>query len=589
MTSGEPEAPRNAVRASKVRMGMRKLQQPKYFLSYAEETFKIPIAQAWRRVEDTFRPISQTMQDMYPKMVKLQKDLKANPIGPELLRYLQYPDGKDASTFAMKHNWGSKERAMANDTRELLRQSFGEGWQTFLTEYIPDAMGTKGVKEVSADMKPWLEHDFVPQLDDPYYLINSAIHTRARMHITPAISEMLDMVKQLRQRPELSEQQVGQLAQEVGTYIARKTYALMPDEAIATETLTQLNQALKLDLRGSVPSQLASHMLMLIRTSTMGGRLGVALRNSTQIFTTLYMYVPVQHFARGVERTFTKEGQALAKKLGLLEGEAAPQEEHLPRTSAPWLQWLHGKSMIPFKGAEYFTRSISANVGAVAIEVEMPKFLRGEISGPEFLRNTGVVYLEKPFQAEVLKHVEQAMHAPDAKTFTEAFTKAKEAYAFNLMEDTNWINRSANSPSIFAGKTGRVLGQFGTWPLAFIDFARRGVTTGDVRANMAFVGRWLLINAALYKVTKDVLGIDARPWLFEQQAMYSGGPMTSILADAVYAMRGGYRGEIGLANLKQDASVFIPLGGLMRDVKRTIEAPPEERLKRIAGFRPTEE
>jgi hypothetical protein len=403
----------------------------------------------------------------------------------------------------------------------------------------------------------------------------------------PLLNEMQGLVEKMKDRADIPDEVRFKVKDEVNGYVRAKAYSLTPDKATVTDTLSYLNKVLNLELTGSVESQWIAHTLMISRTATMGFRLGTAIRNCFQPMFTVYPMLGGKYLGEGITRMGTKEGRALAEEIGLREGEAAPLESALPKKTVPGLRWLHDKSMLMFKYGEYGTRSVAANAGYKAVLGESAAFLEGKMDLQTFKRNTGIVYLEKAYQQQVMQPLVEAFKATDATSLATAVHRTGVEFARNFMEDTHWINRVGNSPSIFRSNVGRLLGQYGVWPLSYVNWIRKGLTTGDPVATMKFAARWLAVNSAVAVVGSKMLGVNLQSWTLVGPLTYGGGPAMSVLNDLILMARGGYMADVGRGALARDAaSLTLPGFGLGRDIVRAAgETEDSEIIKRLLGFR----
>ena len=587
----EPAGPQGPVKSLRpFFLFLRKGMVVKDLFANIEQRLHVPLAKAWTAVEGEFRTMGRWMHKLYPELSEVQKYLKQNPLDQEFALYLGMSDKNQAGAYLMKKGWAinGPEHRMLEKLGRLFGEAFGPDYQTFMREHLSGYISLKS--EVHPELAPWLRNGLVPQFENLYTLLNNAAHTRMRLRATPFLKDMQNLVEDMKNRADIPIETRFKVQEEVNGYIRAKAYSLTPDKATLTAILEYMNTELGLDLTGSVPSQVVSHMLMTSRMATMGFRLGTAIRNGFQPFFTVYPILGAKYLGKGIARSFTPEGKALAERIGLKEGEAAPQEAHLPRKTLPGVREAHDASMLMFKLGEYGTRSVASNAGWAAFMEEGARLFKGEIDLVEFKRNSGIIFLEKAYQEQVMAPLRKAFEAEDPIEVAGHLEKGAEEFARNFMEDTHWINRVGNSPGIFRSTAGRLLGQYGVYPLSYVNWIRKGLTTGDPKATIAFVTRALAVNAAFAAVGSQVLGVNLSNWTMLGPVSYGGGTAVQPLVDLQLMMRGGYMADVGRAALGRDvASVVTPFFGLGRDIVRTTQEDElKERVKRLLGLRTPE-
>jgi len=577
---------------NKLQWATRKASVIKDVFARLETQLGLPFAEAYRKIENASGPLADWTVKLYPRLDRLEQSLRDNPIDMELLTYLAIPDRGQAAQYMKDMNWGAKEFNLAREVDSLADEVFEVNKQRFLSEDIPDFVASG---KASHDLRSWMDQGFEPQLNSVYKLINNGAFTRMRLRVTPYIKQMSEMTKGVNDLSIPEDMKKNAIAF-TESYLHGKQFALNADKAVASAMLERINEKLGLGLTGTVPSQIISHILTLTRGSTMAFRPGTALRNLLfQTPMTLGLWVGMKPLGEGAARMFKPEGIALAGELRLLTGETVPMQEYELRAGATqgslasrmeyWTRKTINLGMVPFSKGEYVTKSWAANTGYILAERYGLKFMAGEINLPTLLRKTGAIYMEKAYQQHFLRPLADAMVETDSVKATALFEQAKLEHARNLMEDTHWIYRTGNSPLMFRSKIGKLFGQYGTWPLSYINWASKSISTGDPVATAQFLARYIAVTGALYVVGREVLGVDPGYWAGTGPFLFGGGPTTSVAADLSMILSQGYRGQVGKQFLKHDILVFVPGAGAVRDVIRTTkEAEAAEAFKRLLSF-----
>jgi hypothetical protein len=357
-------------------------------------------------------------------------------------------------------------------------------------------------------------------------------------------------------------------------------WTLNGDRANAETFIRQLFTDNNVPVDNALFSKFLPNYLLLSYAGTMPGRLGLIIKQVTQPMITTYPMVGGANYARGFKFAWTKEGKALAKELRLDEFHGIPLEHYLAGTetyraggmtvgeeAAFKLRQVYNLGMYPFNRMEYANRRTSAGVGYATIKQHAPAFLKGDVSLGDFMRETGLIYLEKATQTDVLQHL-----VSDKVTGTQAnVEQAAKTAAKHYSDDSHWIYSAGHTAELFTTKPGRFLGQFGTWPTNYLRFLYRGIGTGDFAANKAFAARWAGINASLVLAGQNVFGIDPRGWLMFGPLQYAGGPGATLFAGAHLASRPGYQGEQGKKMIGDALKGLIPFYNAARDFSYLVD------------------
>jgi hypothetical protein len=173
---------------------------------------------------------------------------------------------------------------------------------------------------------------------------------------------------------------------------------------------------------------------------------------------------------------------------------------------------------------------------------------------------------------------------------------AAREYGKILVEDTQFIYNGINAPLSFRGNVGRLFGQFGTWPIAFTEFAiQNTMGGGGADWRRKFLGRYAQQKLALYSVG-TALGVDTSTWNFAMPLTFQGGPWFQAFRDAAVLTssqnefdrrkaRGGLNRMVGYMGTPFGTGVFNPLGGVTTDLLQArAERNPLEAIMLATGF-----
>jgi hypothetical protein len=100
--------------------------------------------------------------------------------------------------------------------------------------------------------------------------------------------------------------------------------------------------------------------------------------------------------------------------------------------------------------------------------------------------------------------------------------------AFKFMNDTAFVYTRGHNPYFMSSTVGRFLGQYGTWPMQYMEYMRNMYKRGSQKNKMTAFARWLGVNGATVAVASQVMGVNASKWSFFSPFSYQGGPMLEL-------------------------------------------------------------
>ena len=361
-------------------------------------------------------------------------------------------------------------------------------------------------------------------------------------------------------------------------------------------------------LEAAISNQLADIALGLTYTGALGARPGLALRN---LFSTMVMAWPIYggvkgDFLEGVARAMTKPGleEAIAARAVPLKRVSVQALEEVGVTVPGQLQTLFNTSMYLYDSADELSRSITYHAAKIRAEKASAKFAQVAKNASKekvqdlkkgLLEDSGLFIQTKQVQDEFFRLLG---NDPD-RAFQFAGKVASDV--------TMFLYGRGMQPRWMRGVSGRLFGQFGTWPLWYVDYLRRltgdAVKGGFKSAAAAALARHAIVNAAVVLAGREVLDIDLSKWASYNAVFYSGGPAFSLVWGAAQLNRGisatvsggedpfsTKRMQEGLNTIYQTLPIAVPLYFAGRDVNNLLHAStPTERLAAILSTRPTRE
>jgi hypothetical protein len=182
-----------------------------------------------------------------------------------------------------------------------------------------------------------------------------------------------------------------------------------------------------------------------------------------------------------------------------------------------------------------------------------------------------------------------------ATTEAEYLDKVSDKIALELVDLTMWPYRKGGQPAVLRTGMGRVMGQYGMYPMNYLDFMRRAASKlGDSATRskaMKTMGLWAAVNYAAVEGMEE-LGAESSQWFWTSPGAYAGGPNLQFSMDLLQSMEQSDEGRAARSRVVRYPVNFIPLGGEMRNILRSMDEnsgkegllSPE--VIRVLGMRP---
>lgn len=173
-----------------------------------------------------------------------------------------------------------------------------------------------------------------------------------------------------------------------------------------------------------------------------------------------------------------------------------------------------------------------------------------------FTRDSGMWFMSPSMRDSFLKEIPTLAKADHADF---SYRAAKE-----LTELSQWNFKRGANPGLYEYQLGRLFGQYGTWPLNYIEYGRRLAAAGDGKSQAAALTRLALAHGAVLAAGQG-MGVDTGRWVFTGPMAYEGGPLFNAVthaADLPKMFDQDQEGEDARHNL----------GGIIPGADRLIEA-----------------
>lgn len=173
--------------------------------------------------------------------------------------------------------------------------------------------------------------------------------------------------------------------------------------------------------------------------------------------------------------------------------------------------------------------------------------------------------------------------------------QAKDLIGKELADKVHFLYGNANHPVGWGGPVGKLFGQFGTFPVQYLQMMLEGVSRGTMKDRIEFLGTQTLINAGLVYGGAEVFDADLQSWGTFGGLTYAGGPYAEI-ATNLFAAWSGNDAQRSLAlrslrmtfpSLDNPASPFLPGSYFASDIRRAFQQDSEYHgFLRAIGIRP---
>jgi hypothetical protein len=359
---------------------------------------------------------------------------------------------------------------------------------------------------------------------------------------------------------------------------------------VATESMNdvidglnkKLPENLQIEQITSAPRDIIGKWILMTYAGQLGLRPMVPVRDFLTTFITGYPILGGKYLAIGAKKAFEQGAYETAQEAGALlepnfmralyntgeQGVGNTLSKVAEATLKP-AQWSNNVSrLVSFWG--HNERALDA----------MEAF--SEAGGEDvkkLVRDSALTFVDESLQKSFIKEISGAK--------PNEFEGIAKRIAKELTEVEHWNYRTGANPGIYKYTLGRLFGQYGTWPLNYIEYARRIVANGDKVETFKAFTRLVIAHGAILSAAQH-MGIDSAQWVFTQPAAYGGGP----LMQAVINIPGtvdfeSYKGAEARHNVIHPFfPTMIPGGVAMQRFHKALTSNDPDLYKILLGFVP---
>lgn len=318
-----------------------------------------------------------------------------------------------------------------------------------------------------------------------------------------------------------------------------------------------------------------SMLLQLNVGAHMAWRAPLAIRNAFQVFF-VYPMVGERAFAVGLREAMTARGKAEAVKANIVGVDPVPFGDEIFNPFSPLTQIVRS-GLRAYSRVDDFTRVVAYHATKFKVLQSAERYRANNWNLARFVDDAELDSMFHPVEARQIAELVRAGNP----------VKAAERAGYLMQENTNFIYRAGNAPEAFRGVAGRLFGQFGVWPVSYIEYLRYLSTFGTPNQRATKIARFMAANTA-FGTAGTLLGVNTWKWLLFGPVVFTGGPMLQLAQDAGKVASAAAQGrsddveaKFAAARLKRNIpSSFIPGSSLLKDIEATIAEADR-------GFQPT--
>lgn len=355
--------------------------------------------------------------------------------------------------------------------------------------------------------------------------------------------------------------------------------------------------------KGRFVERLALNFLGFGYSATMAFRPGLAIRNLTQTLqTTWTMFGGTGDLLlEAIGRAGTRAGRdaAILDAAIKLKTGAVMASEDIYAAMPSALRTMSDWSMKLYNSADHWNRAVAYWTGRLRMERALGEYAksiklgRGLTKAKDKLMVDSGLFMMDNSVKEVF--FQRLAHGPDS---------AARFFGKQAADVTQYLYGRGNQVGWLRTIPGRFVGQFGTWPMWYIDFVRRTtanmINSGHPVRAAAFLGRLGIANGAV-GLAGAAVGINLWKWAGGTSFFYNGGPAFEAIAGVSTLWR-GIGGAVadpddpfaqsriteGRRILGRIGQAFIPFRYVVKDIQETLEAStPRGALAQALGAKLT--
>ena len=333
--------------------------------------------------------------------------------------------------------------------------------------------------------------------------------------------------------------------------------------------------------------------ILLSYISGIGLRPAIAIRDGIQGVSLSLPIIGPRVFLKGIGLAITRQHWGLAEESGaLLKGKNVGEvfgdifEEMTPgKGTIDKAIDTASMTLAPSRwGHNFARRTVFAGVYDEALPaVKALRKLEGDAAlkgAKDFLNKTGLWFADTARQRQMLSLARDKYVDPK---------EVAKQVALEALDLTLWPYRRGTQPGFLKYGVGRIFGQYGLWPMSFLDYMRRLVSKVPENPKMALpaLATFIGVNYSLVTQARKHMGVDVAHWFGLSPAGFAGSPHMEFVMNMFKAMKEDQEGRQARKKVLEYPLQFVPSYNEFRSVEDVWDKPwiDEEGHITQAGFK----
>jgi len=396
-------------------------------------------------------------------------------------------------------------------------------------------------------------------------------------------------VNYVRGIPDVTQQVITRMSADFGRTMGEQFKKINP----------YLPDKFKLPEEVNYPGSIFNKLMTMSYVGALGARPAIFVRDVFQAATTTLPVLGIKNFIKGAARGLTSEGFTRAEEAGALLNKKNIGEMYgdifneLPAGGNTFDKALKlsSKLLAPSRWGHNVARAIAYNGEFDSVFEAVQKYRAGVIDASKFLTDTSVWFYDKPEINKILQMATDHAVPPE---------EVAKRSALQLVDLTLWPYRRGAQPTLLRTGAGRIFGQFGMWPLNYMDFLRRMATkVSDFHGPaLRTVGTWMGANFAAAATMEGIFHADVGKWFWLSPAGFGGSPHLELAQNLFKMAEETQEGREARRKVMEYPMDFLPASNEIKTILKSIdEGGPaftddghlSDNFTRILGFKPLNE
>lgn len=366
-----------------------------------------------------------------------------------------------------------------------------------------------------------------------------------------------------------------------------------------TEMNKHLPEGVKLPEKFDYPQNILNRMMVFSYVAGLGARPAIAIRDALQVTTTtLPILGPLKTMRAmtkifggpkgSLERAWQQADAATAlltkTNIGELYGDIFHE---IPPHSGNLLDratQLSNKLLAPSRWGHNIARLVAFHGEYDSALDAFRRFRAGRMGADDVITSTSLWFYDQPVQDRLLR-----LAADKGVGVEEAATRA----ALELVDHTLWPYRRGAQPTVLRTGVGRIFGQYGMWPLNYMDFlGRLGSKYAQYpKQALGSTAVWAASNYAAVQAMNG-LGADVSKWFFVSPAGYGGSPHLELVQSLMKAPEETQEGREARRKVLEYPLIFVPTSAELKNIFQVVESDEGitgKNILKVLGFKPLPE